>query len=91
MRVSIDVRPWARVTVKALGATPAPKPGTHVTPLTLDLAPGEYELAFENGGLTEPLTRKVRVEAGAPAAFRFSMPGFAPAAIVDRLLGAGGR
>ena len=52
MRVSIDVRPWGRVTVKALGDTPAPKPGTHVTPLTLDLAPGEYELAFENGGLT---------------------------------------
>ncbi len=91
VRVSIDVRPWARVALKPLGDTPTAKAGTHVTPLTIDLAPGEYELSFENGGVTQPLTRKVRVDAAAPASFRFSMPGFAPTEIVDRLLGGGGQ
>jgi hypothetical protein len=91
VRVSIDVRPWARVAVQPVGQTPAPKPGSRVTPLTLDLAPGEYELSFENGGVTQPLTRKIRVGPGTPRALRFSMPGFSASAVVDRLLTGGDR
>jgi hypothetical protein len=89
--VSIDAHPWARVAITAVGSTPRSNVGTLVTPVTIDLAPGEYELTLENGGVTQPLTRRVRVAAGARATFNFPMPGFSPEAVVDQLLGSGAR
>ena len=85
--VSIDALPWARVAVSALGSTPRPKIGTLTTPVRVDLAPGEYELLLENGGLTSQVTRRIRVAPGENASFRYQMPGFAAAAVVDELMG----
>ena len=61
--------------------------GELVTPLALELAAGEYDLTMENGGLTPPLTERVRVSAGRPNVFRFTMPGFSPAKVAQELRG----
>jgi hypothetical protein len=89
--VTIDAHPWARVAITPVGSTPPTKVGTVVTPVSLDLAPGEYELTLENGGVTRTLSRKITVATGAPAAFRFPMPGFTPSAVVDQLMGSATR
>jgi serine/threonine-protein kinase len=85
--VAIDAHPWARVAITPLGSTPPTRIGTLVTPVAVDLAPGEYELTLENGGVTRRLTRRITVAQDGPASFRFTMPGFTPAAVVDRLMG----
>jgi hypothetical protein len=75
------------VAITPLGSTPPTRIGTLVTPVAVDLAPGEYELTLENGGVTRRLTRRITVAQDGPASFRFTMPGFTPAAVVDRLMG----
>ena len=83
--VNIDTEPWTRVTL-----TPAAggDPRTCTTPCQLLLPPGEYQLAFENGGLSPPYNERVSVPAGQPVDVRRTMPGFdvdrAVAAIVGR-------
>ena len=85
--VTIDAHPWARVAITPVGSTPPTKVGTLITPVSLDLAPGEYELTLENGGVTRTLSRRIKIAAGAPSAFRFPMPGFTPSEVVDQLMG----
>ena len=83
--VIIDTEPWTHVTL-----TPAAggDPETCTTPCQLQLAPGEYQLAFENGGLSQPYSERLSVPAGQPVDVRRTMPGFdvdrAVAAIVGR-------
>ena len=83
--VNIDTEPWTRVTL-----TPAAggNPETCTTPCQLQLAPGEYQLAFENGGLSQPYSERLSIPAGQPVDVRRKMPGFdvdrAVAAIVGR-------
>ena len=83
--VNIDTEPWTSVTL-----TPAAggDPETCTTPCQLQLAPGEYQLAFENGGLSQPYSERLSVPAGQPVDVRRKMPGFdvdrAVAAIVGR-------
>jgi hypothetical protein len=71
--VTIVTEPWTNVTL-----TPARggKPETCTTPCQLQLLPGEYELAFENGGITQPHTEALSVPAGQPVDVRRKMPGF---------------
>ncbi len=61
---------------------------TCTTPCQLQLAPGDYQLAFENGGLSQPYSERLPVPAGQPVNVRRTMPGFdvdrAVAAIVGR-------
>ena len=61
---------------------------TCTTPCQLQLAPGDYQLAFENGGLSQPYSERLPVSAGQPVSVRRTMPGFdvdrAVAAIVGR-------
>ena len=61
---------------------------TCTTPCQLQLPPGDYQLAFENGGLSQPHSERLSVPAGQPVALRRTMPGFdvdrAVAAIVGR-------
>ena len=85
--VGIDAFPWARVAITPVGSTPAPKVGTLTTPVSVELVPGEYELTLENGGLTTTLSRRIKVAPGTPATFRFPMPGFAAASVVEQLMG----
>jgi hypothetical protein len=50
-----------------------------ITPCAVELADGTYTIELENGGLTPPLSREIRVAAGAQNEFVFTMPSFDPA------------
>lgn len=91
--MQIDIRPWARVRVvpapPADGQTAPQVPAESIyAPFTIDLAPGDYVLECENGGLHRPTTFQLKVEAaeGRPQFFTRTMPGFNPTKIVDSLL-----
>ena len=89
--VSIDVRPWARVRVVPAnvpeGQTPPTVPAEPLyTPFTIDLAPGDYTLEAENGGLNRNTTFQIKVELGKPQYIVRSMPGFNATKTVDALL-----
>ncbi len=58
------------------------------TPFRALLVPGDYDLELENGGLTNPLKRRVSV---GPDGFQsaFDMPGFDPARAATEVLGGG--
>jgi len=83
--VNIDTEPWTRVTLTPAAGGDAV---TCTTPCQLQLPPGDYQLAFENGGLSQPHSERLSVPAGQPVALRRTMPGFdvdrAVAAIVGR-------
>jgi tetratricopeptide (TPR) repeat protein len=83
--VNIDTKPWTNVTLTPAAGGDAV---TCTTPCQLQLPPGDYQLAFENGGLSQPLNERLSVPAGQPVDVRRSMPGFdvdrAVAAIVGR-------
>ena len=57
------------------------------TPFTVNLAPGDYVLVAENGGLTGPLGISVTLREGEPLVVTEPMPGFNANRIVDLLLG----
>jgi hypothetical protein len=50
-----------------------------ITPCAVDLADGDYTVELENGGLTPPLRREIKVGAGQSNDFVFTMPSFDPA------------
>jgi len=83
--VSIDTKPWTRVTLTPAAGGP---PTTCITPCQLQLPPGDYRVAFENGGLSQPHSEALSVLAGQPVDVQRTMPGFdvdrAVAAIVGR-------
>ena len=83
--VIIDTEPWTRVTVTPVTGG---DPEKCTTPCQLQLPPGEYQLAFENDGQSQPYSERLSVLAGQPADVRRKMPGFdvdrAVAAIVGR-------
>ena len=83
--VIIDTEPWTRVTVTPVAGG---DPETCTTPCQLQLPPGEYQLAFENDGQSQPYSERLSVLAGQPADVRRKMPGFdvdrAVATIVGR-------
>jgi serine/threonine protein kinase len=89
--VTIDVRPWARVRVVATkvpeGQSPPQVPTEPLyAPFTIDLAPGDYTLEAENGGLNRNATFQIKVEGSKPQSFVRTMPGFNATKIVDALL-----
>ncbi len=79
--VSLNALPWAHVKLVAKQGAVAGSDMTEplVTPCVVELAPGAYTVELENGGLTPPATREIRVVEGARNAFVFSMPSFDPA------------
>jgi serine/threonine-protein kinase len=83
--VVLDTEPWTHVTVTPAAGGQAT---TCTTPCELHLAPGEYRMAFENDGLSQPYSEPLTVPAGQPVTVRRTMPGFdvdrAVAAIVGR-------
>jgi serine/threonine-protein kinase len=83
--VKFDTEPWTHVTLTpAAGGDSA----SCTTPCQLQLAPGDYQMAFENGGLSQPHNEPLTVPAGQPVDVRRTMPGFdvdrAVTAIVGR-------
>ena len=83
--VRIDTQPWTHVTLTPAAGGDAV---TCITPCQLQLAPGDYQLAFENGQLHQPTTERLSVPAGQPVDVSRTMPGFdvdrAVASIVGR-------
>jgi len=77
--VSLNALPWARVKLAAKDGSALDVAEPLVTPCVVELAPGAYTVALENGGLTPPATQEIRVAEGARNAFVFSMPPFDPA------------
>ncbi len=71
--VSFDTQPWSRVTLTPAGGGASM---SCTTPCQLDLPSGDYTLAFENGGLSEPLADRLSVPAGQPVDVRRTLPGF---------------
>ena len=88
--VTIDIRPWARVRVvpvAAEGQAPPSVPAEALyAPFTVDLAPGDYTLEAENGGLNRNATFPIKVELGKPQVIVRIMPGFNATKTVDALL-----
>jgi hypothetical protein len=84
--VLIDVQPWARVSV--FTTSPSSQltfQEQPTTPATIRLPLGSYELRFENGGVTDPLSQPITVSRGGPTTFQFTMPGFDADALVKQL------
>ena len=81
--IIVDAQPWARVTVRSQGGR-VPEL-TQVTPAALRLPEGTYNLSLENGGLTAPLTQRIQVSSAGQRIFRFDMPSFDPAQLLNQL------
>jgi predicted Ser/Thr protein kinase len=79
--VTFNARPWARIKLLSRGSTDSmvPVAGELITPCTVDLADGDYTVELENGGLTPPLRREIKVGPGQSKDFVFTMPSFDPA------------
>lgn len=80
--IVVDAQPWANVRISA-GGDPI-RPISDVTPIAVRLPEGLYDLSFENGGVTDPLSQRIDVRTGGPQVFRFIMPGFDPQTLLDR-------
>jgi serine/threonine-protein kinase len=80
--VSIDLLPWANVTMTGASAPSA----ALTTPFTIELLPGKYQIVAENGGLTSQKVFDLEVRPGIPQTVRELMPGFRPDDVVNRLL-----
>jgi hypothetical protein len=81
--VVIDAQPWARATIRSTGDRI--RPITDVTPVAVRLPEGTYDVAFENGGVTQPLNQQIDVTTAGQRLFRFDMPGFDPRALLQQL------
>ena len=83
--VAIDTMPWTNVTITpSTGGTPQ----KCVTPCRLQLAPGEYQLAFESpSGLSRPHSEPLSVVAGQPVDLQRTMPGFDVDRAVSTIVG----
>jgi serine/threonine protein kinase len=83
--VKIDTQPWTNVT---LTPPAGGEPVKCITPCQLQLAPGDYQLTFENPGLSQPHRERLTVPAGQPVDMSVAIPGFdidrAAASIVGR-------
>ena len=79
--VTLNARPWARITLQPRGSTDSTVPVAKdlITPCAVDLADGDYTVELENGGLTPPLRREIKVGPGQSNEFVFTMPSFDPA------------
>jgi eukaryotic-like serine/threonine-protein kinase len=85
--LSVDAQPWARVTITSASAQNSTT-GPLVTPFSVPLSPGEYVLRLENGSLSQPLSRRVRIDAKKQNLVHVTMPGFNSERVVTELLGA---
>ena len=81
--IIIDAQPWARVTARSQGGRVPDV--TQITPAAFRLPEGTYDLSFENGGLTPPLTQQIQVTSGGQRTFQYTMPGFDPGQLLNQL------
>jgi hypothetical protein len=86
--VTIDVHPWARVTItSAAGAKVGKDP--LITPFTIPLDPGEYTLTCVNDRLSPPITDtfRITVREGQPQTLSRPLRGFDTERLLNSLLG----
>jgi tRNA A-37 threonylcarbamoyl transferase component Bud32/tetratricopeptide (TPR) repeat protein len=86
--VTIDVHPWARVTItSAAGAKVGKEP--LITPFTIPLDPGEYTLTCVNDRLSPPITDtfRITVREGQPQTLSRPLRGFDTERLLNSLLG----
>jgi serine/threonine protein kinase len=86
--VTIDVHPWARVTItSAAGAKVGKDP--LITPFTIPLDPGEYTLTCVNDRLSPPITDtfRITVREGQPQTLSRPLRGFDTGRLLNSLLG----
>jgi serine/threonine protein kinase len=86
-RVSVDVMPWARVRIVAVGHDAAVPSAPLETPFTVELAPGDYRLECENDGVSPRTVFPITVTAGRSLTVNRTMRGFNAADVVDSLAG----
>ena len=75
--VALNAFPWGEVTSIRNVATGSAVPlKERVTPVSLDLAPGTYEITMSNPSFASPITRKIDVKSGAeqPVNIQFADP-----------------
>ena len=74
--VVVDARPWARVTMASVEA--GVEPFTQVTPFSIRLPAGTYDLELRNDVLSADTVTRQRIVVGVTGArtFSFDMPGF---------------
>jgi len=75
--LALNAFPWGEVTsIRNVATGSAVAPKEPMTPLSLDLAPGTYEITMSNPAFPTPITRKVEVKAGAelPVNIQFADP-----------------
>ena len=84
VRVRINALPWARITVTPHQQAPVELTRRQsVTPTSIALPEGTYTIDFENGGITPPTSRQVRLSAATPDVLAV-MPGWDVDAAVRR-------
>ena len=87
MNVTIDLRPWARVSITPLDPSGTRIGDTQETPFTVALTPGAYTLRAVND-LTPALDDwRIVVKPGESQEFSRDMPGFNASQVVELLLG----
>jgi hypothetical protein len=76
-RVALNAFPWGEVTsIRNVATGSAVALKEPVTPVSLDLAPGTYEITMSNPSFSSPISRKVEVKSGAeqPVNIQFADP-----------------
>jgi serine/threonine-protein kinase len=76
-RVALNAFPWGEVTsIRNVATGSAVALKEPVTPVSIDLAPGTYEITMSNPSFSSPITRKIEVKAGAeqPVNIQFADP-----------------
>ena len=85
--LQVDAVPWANVTIKPLTGGGEAVQATLVTPASLQLPEGDYELRFENPEFGTRTITKAKVTSAQPTLVRITLPGFDPERAVDTILG----
>jgi hypothetical protein len=84
--VAVDAVPWARVTVRSKSTGATLDLGEQITPVILNLPPGDYEVRLVNDEAGKPFTQALHVPAPQnKVTFRF--PGYDPDNTLTRILG----
>jgi serine/threonine protein kinase/outer membrane protein assembly factor BamD (BamD/ComL family) len=79
--VTVNAVPWANVKIVPSNEKvkmPDIEKDETTTPCNFSLPEGEYTIELDNGGITPPLTQKIKVEAGKTNSFFFQMPTYDP-------------
>ncbi|HEV3141065.1 MAG TPA: hypothetical protein VGY57_11140 [Vicinamibacterales bacterium] len=87
MPVAIDALPWARVTIQPVGRFTRLAKSDGVTPFSIALPKGEYDLHVTSESMTEPYHLRIKVAPGQPNKVLVTMPAYDVEEILSGLVG----